>query len=268
MALVGKRRGDPEKFIVFWQHSPQIVTFNGKAFDEPWIVKQFGVHPHPNHLDLMHVARKHGLTGGLKKIGQVCGFPRPPELDGVDSKIAVKLWERFQRDRADEALQNLLYYNAWDVALTYFLHCRCMSAPSRAIHETIPFTLDSGYLASILPQPKKHASPRQGVGGIQEFWRARKNNPITLIRDAEVCITGELRRMGRKEAQALITAPGGIPRKSVTQRLDFLVVGDTGNYGKTGKIDQAEKNIAKGAHTRIIEEDEFWRIVEKTKSIN
>jgi len=258
-------KDNPEEFILFWQHSSQVVTFNGKAFDEPKITSQFGVNPHFNHLDLMHEAKEHGLTGGLKKIGETCCFPRPPELDNVDGATAIKLWKRFQYDGADEALQNLLYYNAWDVALTYCLHCRCSSVQALPIHETIPFIFAPDYLASIMPKPRSPVVPQKRVGNIQEYWEKRRKNPVLDIRGAEVCITGNLARMEREDAEALIESLGGSAKKSATRTLDFLVVGDTGEFGRTSKITKAEENIVMGAQTRIIDEDEFWKIVEKTQ---
>jgi uncharacterized protein YprB with RNaseH-like and TPR domain len=115
-------RDDPAVFLMYWQFSETLVTFNGKTFDEPKIIRHFNVGPHRNHLDTMYMAREQRLTGGLKKIGAYCGFPRPRELENVDGSIAIKLWEEYLYNQDEDALQNLLYYNAWDVALTYYLH--------------------------------------------------------------------------------------------------------------------------------------------------
>lgn len=260
-------QNDPAEFLLFWQHARQIVTFNGRTFDIPWIIRQFRVDRHPNHVDLKPEAKKHGLTGGLKKIGEECKFPRPPELDGVDGEIAVKLWKRFRCNNVEEALQNLLYYNAWDVVLTYCLHCLCSAAQAAPIHNSIPFTLDPDYLASVMPEPKRPQTPRKKVGNIAEFWAERKRNPITTIRGAEVCITGNLINMkiDKEEAKALIEAHGGTYKTSASLTLDFLVVGDTGEFGRTGKIKNAEENIAKGAHTKIIVEADFQELISRTK---
>lgn len=256
---------DPSEFQFFWQYAPQIVTFNGKTFDEPWIIKRFGVHHHSNHIDLMHVARKHGLTGGLKDLGKACGFPRPPELDKVDGDIAIKLWKRFRAEKAEEALQNLLYYNAWDVVLTYYLHCHCLAASPAPIHNAIPFNLNPDHLRTILQKKRQSDAPRKTVGNIEAFWDERKRNPINVIRGAEVCVTGELVRTNKDDVEALIKRLGGTWKNSATRTLDFLVFGDTGEFGQTGKLKKTKENISQGAHTRIIDEDEFWRIVEKTE---
>jgi hypothetical protein len=256
-------RDDPADFLLFWQHSPQIVTYNGKSFDEPKIIRQFGAQHHRNHLDLMHEAKAHGLTGGLKVIGEACGFPRPVDLDKVDGAIAIRLWKRFQYEHAEEALQNLLYYNAWDVVLTYFLHCHLAAAQAEDIYQSIPFTLDTEALFSVLPKPRQPPTPRKAVGSIREYWEERKRCPLTVIRGAEVCITGDLTSMEREDAEALIASLGGTPKTSATRTLDFLVVGD--RVGRTHKVDAAQQNIASGAHTRIIDETEFLELVRRTK---
>lgn len=258
-------RDDPADFLLFWQHAPQIITFNGKSFDEPKIIRQFGVHQHRNHLDLMQEAKAHGLTGGLKAIVEACGFPRPLALDKVDGAIAIRLWKRFQYYHAEEALQNLLYYNAWDVVLTYYLHCHLTAVQAEDIYSSIPFTLDPEALSSVLPKPRQPPALRKAVGPIREYWEARKISPLTVIRGAEVCITGDLTSMEREDAEALITSLGGTPKTSATRTLDFLVVGDTGEFFRTSKVNTAEQNIASGAHTRIIDEKEFLELVRLTK---
>jgi NAD-dependent DNA ligase len=258
-------KNDPAEFLMFWQHAPQIVTFNGKAFDEPKIIGQFGVTRHRNHLDLMHEAKSHGLTGGLKEIGEICGFPRPLELHNVDGATAIKLWKRFLYDGIEEALQNLLYYNAWDVVLTYCLHSHLTAAQTEAIQESIPFTPDPACLSSVLPKPRQSPTPRKLVGNVRDYWEERKKCPLTVLRGAEVCITGDLDSMEREDAEDLITNLGGIPKKSATRTLDFLVVGNTGEFGRTSKVDAAEQNIASGAHTRIIDEAEFLELIQRTK---
>lgn len=255
----------PEKFIMYWTNTPQLITFNGKTFDEPKIINQFGVNPHPNHIDTLHKSKECGLKGGLKEISETCNFPRPPELDKVDGAVAIKLWKRFLYDDAEADLQNLLYYNAWDVVLTYSLHCHCKEEEPAPIHDTIPFTLNKELLAEVIPKPRKPPSPRRKVGKIQDFWAKRKADPATSFREAEVCFTRDLCRMERDDVEALIESLGGIVKKSATRTLDFLVVGSADDYGRTGKLDKAEENIAKGAHTKIMDEAEFWKMVKKTK---
>ena len=60
-----------------WQASSELVTYNGKRFDEPFLVEHFGVEK-PQNIDLCQVGRKQGLRGGLKKICENCRFVVPP----------------------------------------------------------------------------------------------------------------------------------------------------------------------------------------------
>lgn len=82
-----------------------------------------------------------------------------------------------------------------------------------------------------------------------------------------MCITGNLINMkiDKEEAKALIEAHGGTYKTSASLTLDFLVVGDTGEFGRTGKIKNAEENIARGAHTKIIVEADFQELISRTK---
>jgi hypothetical protein len=313
-------RDDPAEFLMYWQFSEALVTFNGKTFDEPKIMRHFHIGPHRNHLDIMYMARGQELTGGLKKIGSLCGFPRPPELDNVDGSIAIKLWEEYLYHQDEDALQNLLYYNAWDVALTYYLHNHLLSTQASVIHESIPFHLNFESMSSVVsrypkrsplqrktfdntpdyrvkrkntpftitivsnaegfttdasfspegeedlsiasPSPKRDPLPRKISGDLLEYWVERKKNPLATLRDAEVCITGDLSSLEREEALSIVTRLGGTPKRSVTRTLDFLVVGT--DAGCT-KVFNAEKNIQDGSHLRMITETDFLELIKRTE---
>ena len=261
-------RDDPEMFLLYWQHAPQIITFNGKAFDEPKICTQFTVGRHSNHTDLFIEAKHLGLLGGLKEIGTRLGFPRPHDLDNVNGLTAIRLWRSFCLDKDPDALQNLLYYNAWDVALTYLLHMQLINEPPDPIHESIPFRYGRENMLSFLPKPRqpRKINERKIIGKIKDYWSNRKENPLTKIRDAEVCFTGDLKKIEREAAEELIESLGGTVKSFAVQTLDFLVVGDVGP-GTTTKMDKAEEYIGKGAHTRIINEDEFWALVKNTQKL-
>ena len=58
----------PQQFRKAWQASSELITYNGKRFDEPFLVEHFGIEKHSDHIDLCQVGRKQGLRGGLKKI--------------------------------------------------------------------------------------------------------------------------------------------------------------------------------------------------------
>lgn len=105
---------DIELFEEALRGASLLVTFNGKAFDVPFIRRQFpSVRLPPAHIDLRHVLRAVGLQGGLKKIEREIGMDRG-DLSGVDGAFAVALWRRHERgDR--RALPALMRYNLEDV---------------------------------------------------------------------------------------------------------------------------------------------------------
>ena len=91
-----------------------LVTYNGKRFDLPFLEREFGMRfPHP-HIDLRHVMRSWGLTGGLKECERRLGIKRqvPEEMDG---HLAVILWHYYMRFGDERALRLLTAYNIQDV---------------------------------------------------------------------------------------------------------------------------------------------------------
>ena len=61
-----------------------------------------------------------------------------------------------------------------------------------------------------------------------------------LIKNKVIVITGTL-SMPRAAVEAAIKKAGGIVKRSVTNETDYLVVGDTGARGITGKLSAAMK---------------------------
>jgi uncharacterized protein len=91
-----------------------LCTFNGKAFDIPYLEGRFGKDFFPGaHLDLRPITRAVGLTGGLKKIEKQIGIERPADIRRYTGYDAVKLWGAFRRGRKD-ALEPLARYNLAD----------------------------------------------------------------------------------------------------------------------------------------------------------
>ena len=92
-----------------------LITFNGSSFDLPIIERKFPeILPEVPHLDLRHICRQAGLTGGLKAIERqlaICRAGTVREKDGTD---AILLWHAY-RLGDDTALQELVDYNAADV---------------------------------------------------------------------------------------------------------------------------------------------------------
>ncbi len=91
-----------------------LVTFNGEAFDVPALRRAFPAFRPPRaHVDLCHLWRRLGHAGGLKLLERETGLARPPHLDGLDGREAVRLW-RAARDGDGAALRLLAEYNLHD----------------------------------------------------------------------------------------------------------------------------------------------------------
>lgn len=100
-------RTDIEKYKV-------IVTYNGKCFDIPFIRNNMGLPMDQAHIDLRYVLSSLGYTGGLKGCETKAGIDRD-ELSGLDGYDAVLLWNDYQRNGNQKALETLLAYNGQDI---------------------------------------------------------------------------------------------------------------------------------------------------------
>ncbi|MFO7752734.1 MAG: ribonuclease H-like domain-containing protein [Desulfobacteraceae bacterium] len=103
-----------EEFIDDIRNYNVIVTYNGKAFDVPFIEGQFGIRLNHAHIDLRYVLKSLGYSGGLKLCEKALGLDRG-DLDGVDGYFAVLLWLDYQQNKNEKALETLLAYNIEDV---------------------------------------------------------------------------------------------------------------------------------------------------------
>ncbi|MCG8553437.1 MAG: ribonuclease H-like domain-containing protein, partial [Desulfobacterales bacterium] len=103
-----------EDFIEDIQDYNVIVTYNGKAFDVPFIEGQFGIRMNHAHIDLRYVLKSLGYSGGLKRCEKALGLDRG-DLDGVDGYFAVFLWHDYRQNNNEKALETLLAYNIEDV---------------------------------------------------------------------------------------------------------------------------------------------------------
>lgn len=93
-----------------------LVTFNGKSFDMPCLRKYFGTDLKIPHIDIMHVCRRVGLTGGLKEIEKKLGIKRPETLKYVKGEDAAELWRCWQATGDRDFLDMLVAYNEEDCA--------------------------------------------------------------------------------------------------------------------------------------------------------
>jgi uncharacterized protein YprB with RNaseH-like and TPR domain len=91
-----------------------IVTYNGKCFDIPFLAASLGLRIPQVHIDLRYLLRSLGYTGGLKGCERKAGIDRG-ELEGIDGFFAVLLWNYYQRENDQRALETLLAYNIQDV---------------------------------------------------------------------------------------------------------------------------------------------------------
>ena len=104
---------DLEDFPDFIKRYDVLVTYNGKAFDVPFLEKTLGINiPHPN-IDLMYPLRNLGYKGGLKKCEKSLGINRK-NVDGIDGLFAIFLWKEFQETYNKNALETLIAYNVED----------------------------------------------------------------------------------------------------------------------------------------------------------
>lgn len=110
-----------------------LVTFNGSSFDLPVIRKTLyaDLKREYEHCDLMHVCRRQGLRGGLKKIEERLGIGRATA--GITGWDAPRLWHRYEVYGDRGALQTLLDYNREDVVnLALLEHQIGLSEPQPA----------------------------------------------------------------------------------------------------------------------------------------
>lgn len=101
-------------FIADLDRYDVLVTYNGKAFDIPFIERSFGRKIHKAHLDLRYILRNLGYGGGLKSCEKQLGLDRG-DLAGVDGYFAVLLWQDYKESGNRKALETLLAYNIEDV---------------------------------------------------------------------------------------------------------------------------------------------------------
>lgn len=91
------------------------VTYNGRCFDVPFMVNEFGRRVSPaGHIDLRFVLAAVGLKGGLKGVERAVGIARPDDLASLDGWDAVRLWDEHLRGNA-ESLRTLVRYNIEDI---------------------------------------------------------------------------------------------------------------------------------------------------------
>lgn len=130
-----------------------LVTWNGRAFDVPFICRALQTDLKMAHIDLFPVFRSLGIKGGLKKVEKIVGLSRG-ELDGVDGYTAVQLWREYVTCGNPRALETLLAYNSEDVfSLEYLCYYACAKhgfpQPGEFVKPENPFHIDVELVARL-----------------------------------------------------------------------------------------------------------------------
>jgi len=107
---------DPNAVAHFLSRFKILLTYNGRRFDIPCLVRNCGLSFLKNtvNVDLMFLCRRLGLTGGLKSVERRLGIERPDSVRDLDGYDAVLLYRRYREGDAD-SLELLLRYNRSDV---------------------------------------------------------------------------------------------------------------------------------------------------------
>lgn len=95
------------------ERTNEVVTFNGKRFDIPFLEHNYKVSCEFQHKDLMYLGWKLDWYGGLKKIERKLGIDRESGVN--DGKKAVRLWKKYKERDHNKSLKKLLKYNREDV---------------------------------------------------------------------------------------------------------------------------------------------------------
>lgn len=92
-----------------------LYTYNGSRFDLPFIKAKLGLdlREQISHKDLMYECWQRNLYGGLKKVEKKLGISRKTE--GIDGRMAVRLWYDYKHYGDKDSLATLLAYNKEDI---------------------------------------------------------------------------------------------------------------------------------------------------------
>ena len=164
-----------------------VVTFNGAAFDLPYIEYEFGrLFGHMAHMDLLYPLRQLGFRGGLKSIEYQLDMSRPSDLGGLDGFDAVLLWQMW-REGQEGAKDTLARYNAEDVAslpgLAEFAYNGLASrqaAPCRLLQPSARTDIDLPYDMEVVSALRLRRASNAFWGPVQ---RPRRRAAIEAVSD-------------------------------------------------------------------------------------
>lgn len=147
-------RENLDEFPEYFSQFSVVVTYNGKAFDLPFLEHAFNKKFHTAHLDLRPFLQNLGFHGGLKACEKALGICRHG-LEGVNGRFAVSLWKDYEEGKNQKALETLLAYNIED---TVNLERLMRVVYNRKLEKT-PF--DHEKLPEDLPLPQNPFSPHE-----------------------------------------------------------------------------------------------------------
>jgi|GEM_PF-1254114 hypothetical protein len=137
--------------------SQALISFNGQAFDVPQLRKRWPELPLPRvHVDLVSLARRTKLQGGLKALERLAGWERAPHVAELRGGDAVGLWGRWVASQDRAALQLLCEYNMEDVWSLPYL--------AAWFHDSLVGRLSAAPMAAGAPKPGPLLDPWQTRG--------------------------------------------------------------------------------------------------------
>lgn len=155
-----------EDFLADIKEYTLLVTWNGRAFDVPFICRAMNTGLKMAHLDLFPVFRGMGVKGGLKSVEKQLGLDRDG-LDGVDGYTAVQLWREYTRHGDQRALETLLAYNSEDVFSLEYLGYHACSEHGFMLEGDVekpenPFRVDAALVDRLMEERREWEARRAG----------------------------------------------------------------------------------------------------------
>lgn len=98
------------------QESSMLCTFNGGAYDIPFLASEFSIPFEKAHVDLCPWLRRQGFKGGLKAIQKDQDHIHQRSSLDLSGYDAVRLWRLYEQG-IEGALPTLLTYNAEDALI-------------------------------------------------------------------------------------------------------------------------------------------------------
>ena len=123
-----------------------IVTFNGAAFDIPFINKKYpDLLPKIPNFDVKSATDKLKLKGGLKKIEKLLGIKRSNVVEKFYGGDALTLWKMYRATGDEYYLNLLIEYNEYDIINLKTIAEHCV----KKLKETL---FKSNFLPKALPR--------------------------------------------------------------------------------------------------------------------